>query len=84
VLALISGLWLWLGVGIGGGPGGAWLHAKLTLVFGLVVYNLYCRKLLCDFISGIETRSHVWFRWFNEVPVIVLLLVTFLVVLKPF
>ena len=80
VLALLSGLWLWLGVGIGG----AWLHAKLALVFALVVYNLYCRKLLCDFISGNETRSHVWFRWFNEVPVIVLLLVTFLVVLKPF
>ena len=80
VLALLSGLWLWLVVGIGG----AWLHAKLALVSGLFVYNLYCRRLLSDFSSGNETRSHVWFRWFNEIPVIVLLAVIVLVVLKPF
>ena len=80
VLALASGLWLWLVVGIGG----AWLHAKLALVLVLVVYNLYCRKLLGDFQAGRATHSHIWFRWFNEVPAIILLLVAFLVVLKPF
>jgi putative membrane protein len=79
-LALASGLWLWLVVGIGG----AWLHAKLALVLVLVVYNLYCRKLLGDFQAGRAAHSHIWFRWFNEVPAIVLLLVAFLVVLKPF
>ncbi len=83
-LALLSGLWLWLGVGIGGGIGGGWLHAKLTLVAALVGYNHYCRRLLRDFENGRNTRSHVWYRWFNEAPVIVLLLVTFLVILKPF
>lgn len=80
VLAIASGLWLWLVVGIGG----AWLHAKLALVLLLVGYNLYCRKLLAEFAAGRDPHSHVWLRWFNEVPAIVLLLVTLLVVLKPF
>jgi putative membrane protein len=80
VLALVSGLWLWLVVGIGG----PWLHAKLALVLLLVGYNLYCRRLLADFVAGRNPHSHVWFRWFNEVPAIVLLLITLLVVLKPF
>ena len=79
-LALITGLWLWLGVGISG----PWMHAKLLLVVGLVGYNHYCRKLLRDFNNGCNTRSHVWFRWFNEIPVVVLLAVILLVVLKPF
>ena len=79
-LALLSGLWLWLGVGISG----PWLHAKLTAVVLLVGYNHYCRKLLREFQAGTSVRSHVWFRWFNEIPVVVLLAVTVLVVLKPF
>ena len=79
-LALITGLWLWLGVGISG----PWMHAKLLLVVGLVGYNHYCRKLLRDFNNGSNTRSHIWFRWFNEIPVVVLLAVILLVVLKPF
>jgi putative membrane protein len=54
------------------------------LVVGLVGYNHYCRKLLRDFNNGSNTRSHVWFRWFNEIPVVVLLAVILLVVLKPF
>lgn len=79
-LALLSGLWLWLGVGLSG----PWLYAKLLLVGGLVGYNLYCKRLLGDFQNGRNTRSHVWFRWFNELPVVVLLAVVLLVVLKPF
>lgn len=79
-LVLLSGLWLWLAVGIGG----AWLHAKLVLVVLLFGYNHYCKKLLRDFQCGLTPRSHVWFRWFNEVPTLVLVAVVFLVVLKPF
>ena len=78
-LALLSGLWLWLGVGLNG----AWLHIKLVLVAGLVGYNHYCNTLLHGFLDGRNTRSHVWFRWFNEVPALALLIVVFLVVLKP-
>ena len=80
VLAVGLGLWLWLGYGFSGG----WLHAKTTLVVGLVAYHFYCGRVLRDFQAGRNTRSHVWFRWFNELPVLVLLAVTFLVVLKPF
>ena len=79
-LALLSGLWLWLGVGISG----AWMHAKLTLVLCLVAYNFYCKKVLLDFQNGRNKRSHIWFRWFNEAPTLVLFVVTYLVVLKPF
>lgn len=79
-LVLLSGLWLWLVVGITG----PWLHAKLTAVALLVGYNHYCRKLLRDFQGGNNTRSHVWFRWFNEAPIVLLVVVVVLVVLKPF
>ena len=80
ILALGFGLWLWLVYGITG----VWLHAKLALVAGLVAYHLYCGKLMQDFKTGNNTRSHVWYRWFNEVPVLVLFAVIILVVVKPF
>jgi protoporphyrinogen IX oxidase len=80
ILALIFGLWLWLGYGIAG----AWLHAKLLLVGGLVIYHWYCGKLMRDFKAGTNQKSHVWFRFFNEIPVLVLFAVVILVVVKPF
>jgi putative membrane protein len=78
--ALIFGLWLWLGYGISGG----WMHAKLVLVVLLIGYHHACGSLLKKFEQKRNTRSHVWFRWFNEVPVLVLLATLILVVLKPF
>jgi len=80
VLALALGLWLWLGYGITGG----WLHAKLALVIGLVAYHLYCGKLMRDFAAGKNQHSHMWYRWFNEIPVLVLFAIVILVVVKPF
>jgi len=80
VLALAFGLWLWLGYGITGG----WLHAKLALVIGLVAYHLYCGKLMRDFAAGKNQHSHMWYRWFNEFPVLVLFAIVILVVVKPF
>lgn len=80
VLALVFGTWLWLGYGFAG----LWLHVKLALVAGLAAYHLYCGKLVKEFAADKNTRSHVWFRWFNELPVMVLLVVTILVVVKPF
>ncbi len=82
ILALVFGIWLWLGVGVGKGSG--WMHAKLALVVLLVVYHHLCFQLLKRFREGRNTRSHVWFRWFNEVPVVVLFTVVVLVVVKPF
>ncbi len=80
VLTLATGLWLWLGWFQGAG---GWLHAKLALVAALVVYHLWCGKLMLDFRAGRNTRSHVWLRWFNEFPLIVLLGAVLLVVYKP-
>ena len=80
VLAIAFGLWLWLGYGFAGG----WLHAKTALVGVLAGYHWHCGRLLKHFRQGTNSKSHVWFRFYNELPVVVLLLVLFLVVLKPF
>ena len=61
-----------------------WMHAKLTLVALLVAYHLYCGKLNRMFAADQNTRSHVWYRWFNEVPVFILIAVVILVVVRPF
>jgi putative membrane protein len=82
--ALVFGLWLWLGYGIGKGPGNGWLHAKLALVVLVIGYHHACGSILKKFEAGHNTRSHKWYRWFNEVPVILLLLIIVLVVVKPF
>ncbi len=82
VLALVFGLWL-LGqwrIGLGAD----WMNVKLALVVLLVAYHVYCGVLLRQFREGRNQRSHVWFRWFNELPVLVLLATVILVVLKPF
>ncbi len=84
VPALVFGLWLWLGYGIGLGPGSGWMHVKLLIVVLLIVYHGFCGRLLARFERGQELRGHVWFRWFNEAPVLMLLVVVILVVLKPF
>jgi putative membrane protein len=80
LLAVAFGLWLWFGFGFTGG----WLHAKTALVAGLLAYHFYCGKLLKTFRAGGNARSHVWFRFFNELPVLLLLTVVALAVLKPF
>ncbi len=80
LLALGFGIWLWIGYGISG----AWMHAKLTLVAVLVAYHWYCGRLLADFSQDKNTHSHVWYRWFNELPVLLLTAIVILVVVKPF
>ena len=78
-LALVFGLWLWLGYGFSG----LWLHVKLALVAGLVAYHLYCGHLVRIFAENRNRRSHVFYRWFNELPVLLLLAIVILVVVKP-
>lgn len=82
VLAVISGLWLWLGYGVGNGMG--WMHAKLGLVLVLIGYHISCRNRLEEFNRGERRHSHVWYRWYNEIPVLMLLAIVSLVVIKPF
>ena len=79
VLTIVFGTWLWLGYDITG----AWLHAKLVLVAVLIAYHIYCGKLLADFKHDRNCHSHVWYRWFNEFPVLILIAVVVLAVVKP-
>ena len=85
VPALVFGVWMWLGYGIGrGGPGNGWMHAKLGVVVLIIGYHHACSSLLKKFEANTVRRSHVWFRWFNEVPVLLLLTAVILVIVKPF
>ncbi|WP_426103775.1 CopD family protein [Massilia sp. TSP1-1-2] len=80
--AVLLGVALWLGwreIFTGG-----WLHAKIALVVLAIGYNHACGAILKKFEKGVNTRSHTWFRWFNEVPVVLLLVIVILVVVKPF
>jgi putative membrane protein len=85
VLTIVFGVWLWLGWFRGTeGETPRWLLAKIALVAILVGYHLWCWRLMRDFAAERNTRSHVWFRWFNEFPVLVLVATVLLVVFKPF
>ena len=84
VPALALGLWLWLYYGIGLGSGQGWMHAKLLIVLGLLGYHHSCGAILRKFENGQMQRSHIWFRWFNEAPVVMMLVAVILVVVKPF
>ena len=62
----------------------AWMHAKLLLAAILIAYHLYCAKLLAGFKHDRNRRSHIFYRWFNELPVVILIAVVILVVVRPF
>ena len=61
-----------------------WMVVKLALVTVLIIYHYWCIKIHHNFIADSEQRSHVWFRVFNEVPALLLLVVIYLVIAKPF
>lgn len=84
VPAVLLGIWLWAGYGIGWGPGNGWMHGKLAVVGLALGYHHACMRVLRRFEAGANTRGHVWFRWFNEVPVLLLVVAVCLVVVKPF
>jgi putative membrane protein len=75
-IALILAVPAWMQMG--------WLHAKLALVLVLVAYHLWCWRMVGTFARDGNTRSHVWYRWFNEVPVLFLIAIVLLAILKPF
>ena len=84
VPALGLGLWLWLGYGIGGKPQADWMSLKLAVVVLTLGYHHLCMRHLKYFESGKAAHSHVWYRWFNEAPVLLMVAAVLLVVLKPF
>ena len=80
VLTIVFGTWLWVGYGFSGG----WLHAKLALVGVLMAYHFWMGKLVRDFARGENRRTHVFYRWINEIPLVLLVAIVVLVVVKPF
>ncbi|MFV1997844.1 MAG: CopD family protein [Acidiferrobacterales bacterium] len=80
ILTIVFGLGLWLGYDVTGG----WIHAKLALVAILVIYHIYLGKLMNDFKYDRNTHGHVFFRWINEFPVVIIVPVIILAVVKPF
>ena len=83
VFTLVIGLWMlhdyaWVAFG-----DQLWLQLKLVLMLLLVAYHAYCGKLLLDFKHDRNRHGHVWFRWFNEFPVLLLIAIVLLAVLKP-
>lgn len=83
--ALGLGLVLWLHFDIGlRGPGNGWMHAKLLLIAVLLGYHHVCGAMLKRFATGQNHRSHRFYRWFNELPVLIMIAVALLVVGKPF
>jgi protoporphyrinogen IX oxidase len=82
VPAIALGAWLWMGYGIGRGQG--WMHAKLLVVALALGYHHGCGVILKKFERNANVRSHVWYRWFNEVSVLIMVAAVILVVVKPF
>jgi putative membrane protein len=82
VATLIFGIWLlllnpeWMQMG--------WMHAKLALVLILIGYQHMCGRMLKKFAAGQNQHDHVFYRWFNEAPVLLLISIVILVVVKPF
>jgi len=60
-----------------------WIHIKLTLVGILIVYHIHCGKLVADFKHDRNNHSHVFYRWYNEFPVLLLIPIIFLAVFRP-
>ena len=84
LLTLVFGFWLLHEYAWQAYAAMMWLHIKLALVGLLVAYHFYCGHLVRLFAAGQNQRSHVWYRWFNEVPVLILFAVVILAVVKPF
>ena len=80
--ALVLGLILWLYYGIGMGPGNPWMHAKLLFVVMALGYHHLCGRILRQIETGTHTRSHLWYRGFNEWPVLIMLITVALVVVQ--
>ncbi|MBM2830797.1 MAG: hypothetical protein HW411_1587 [Gammaproteobacteria bacterium] len=84
VLTIIFGLWILFANGWAAYAGTLWMHIKLTCILILIAYHIYCGKLLIDFKRDRNKHSHVWYRWFNEIPVVFLFIIVILAVVRPF
>jgi len=84
IITFIFGIWMLVDYAWGMYRSMGWLHAKLAVLALAVVYHYYCYRYLLDFKLDRNQRSHVFYRWFNEVPVLFLVIIIILAVVKPF
>ncbi len=84
ILTFIFGIWMLMDYAWAMYSSAGWLHVKLTLLLLMVIYHGFCAKWLMDFKYDRNTRSHVYYRWMNEIPVVFLIAIVLLATLKPF
>ena len=84
LLTIIFGFFLLVSNGMTSYSGQLWLSLKMILIAVLVLYHIYCFSLLQDFKYNRNKHTHIWYRWFNEVPVLILVGIVLLAVIKPF
>ncbi len=84
LLTIIFGFCLLVSNGITSYSGQLWLSLKMILIAVLVLYHIYCFSLLQDFKYDRNKHTHIWYRWFNEVPVLILVGIVLLAIIKPF
>ena len=83
ILTVLFGVWM-LMTNWSGYMSFMWVHIKMALVIILIIYHFWCGSLVKMFKNDANTRSHVWYRWFNEIPVIFLIAIVVLAIVKPF
>ncbi|NKB38502.1 MAG: TIGR00701 family protein [Gammaproteobacteria bacterium] len=83
LLTLVFGFWTLSAFGLSNYTGSMWMPVKLGIVLLTLLYHVYCGKIVLDFKHDRNTRSHVWFRWFNEIPVFFLIAIIILAVVRP-
>jgi len=81
---LTAGFGIWLLVINPGLLKTGWMQAKIALLALLVAYHVWCWRLVRDFAAGRNVHSHLWYRWFNEVPTLLLIGIVLLAIAKPF
>lgn len=84
ILTIIFGFWMLFDYAWAAYANSGWLHAKLALIAVLVIYHIYCGKLVRDFRDDRNKHGHVYYRWFNELPVLILVAIIILASVKPF
>jgi len=84
ILTLIFGIWMLINYAWANYGHSGWLHAKIALLVGLILYHVQCGRWLKLFKEDRNRRGHVYYRWMNEIPVLFLVGIILLAVLKPF
>jgi len=84
VLTAVFGIWMLAAYAWAAYRELLWLDLKLLLVVVLIGFHIYCGLLVREFRSGTAHHSHVFYRWINEIPALLLIAIVLLAVVKPF